>query len=417
MKTEIIAVGSELLAPHAVETNSLELTARLQDAGFPVSFRTVVGDDLADLTACARTALRRARLVVVCGGLGPTEDDRTREAFAAALGRGLVFRRELLDSIRERFRRRGRPMPAGNRKQAFLLEGAEALANPHGSACGQWLDTGRRILVLLPGPPHELGAMFENHVRPRLAGLASTAVLRTVLRATGLGESRLDSLLRPVYAALPPRITLITLARPGDLAVHIVWQGPRDAADGSNEIKAVERAVRRRLGAHVYSATGESLEQVVAGLLLARGLTLACAESCTGGLLGHRLTNVPGSSAWFLESVVAYANASKTRLLGVPAGLIERHGAVSAETAEAMARAARKGAGADFGLSITGIAGPTGGTPAKPVGLVYIGMAHAGGADVDRHAFFGPREMIKEQSVQAALERLRRRLAKMGRRG
>ncbi len=416
MKTEIVVVGSELLAPRAVDTNSGDLTERLLDLGIAVSFRTVVGDDARDLESAARTALRRARLVVACGGLGPTEDDRTREAFAAALGRRLVFRPDLLKRMEDRFRRRGyRRFPASNRKQADLIEGAEVLDNPLGTAVGQWIRTPRNLVALLPGPPRELRAMVDGPLRERLEPFATSTVVRRILKVTGMGESRMEDLLAPVYAALPPRVSLITLSKPGDLSVHVVWSGPRGeaASSGAADVDRVEAGIRKALGRALYSRDDETLERVIGRLLSESGRTLACAESCTGGLLGHLVTNVSGSSDYFLESLVTYSNEAKARLLGVPKAMIRRHGAVSRPVALAMARGARERSGADFGLGTTGIAGPTGGTPKKPVGLVFTSLAWKGGAVVERNVFPGGREMVKRQAARKAMDMLRRRLLRL----
>lgn len=411
MKTEIIAVGTELLTPDFQDTNSLFLTAGLNAAGIEVAFKTVVGDDAGDLARVLRTALGRAGLVLCMGGLGPTEDDRTRETLAAVLGRKLVFHQEIARGIRERFRRRGLPTPASNLKQSYVIEGAEVLDNPHGTAPGLWVVAGRRRIALLPGPPREIRPMFENHVLPRLAGLGGGPVLRRVIRLTGLGESAMETRLKPVYKAVPPDVTVTTLASPGDVSVRLSssGSGPREAREA--RLNVIVRAVERALGPFIYSRDGAGLEAVVGARLKELGLTIACAESCTGGLVGHRLTDVPGSSAYFLESAVVYGNRAKSRRLGVPRALIERHGAVSAAVARAMAAGIRRTSGADIGVAVTGIAGPDGGTLRKPVGLVYIAVARARKTTVVRSLFFGRREDVKFQSSQKALDLVRKSLA------
>jgi nicotinamide-nucleotide amidase len=411
MKVEIIAVGTELLTPDFQDTNSLALTAGLNAMGLEVSFKTVVGDDENDLARVLRTALGRARLVLCMGGLGPTEDDRTRETLAQVLRRRLVFREAIRNRIRERFKRRGLPMPASNLKQCYVIEGAEVLDNPNGTAPGLWLETGRRTIALLPGPPPEILPMFENLVKPRLAGVGRGRLsVRRTIRLTGLGESAMEARLKDVYGAVPPGVTITTLASPGDLAIHLTYSaaGPRPAADAC--LGGLERTIRRALGPWIYSRGGESLEEVVGALLKAQGRTIACAESCTGGLIGHRLTDVPGSSEYFLESAVVYSNRAKTLRLGVPAALIDRHGAVSAPVARAMALGIRKTSGADIGVAVTGVAGPGGGTARKPVGLVYIALARGRGAAVSRHLFFGGRTQVKFQSSQKALDIVRKTL-------
>jgi nicotinamide-nucleotide amidase len=408
MKTEIIAVGTELLTPDFQDTNSLFLTAGLNAIGIDVSFKTVVGDDERDLSRVLRTALGRSRLILCMGGLGPTEDDRTRETLAQILGRDLVYHEDIRARIRERFRRRGIPMSESNLKQCYVIEGAEVLENPNGTAPGLWLSTERHRIALLPGPPREIRPMFENHVLPRLARSGHGPVIRRVVRLTGLGESAMETLLKPVYAVVPPQITVTTLAAPGDLSIRLTYKGP--ARRAGTVLDELEDAIVDALAPWIYSRNGESLEEVVGSLLKEKGKTLACAESCTGGLIGHRLTAVPGSSAYFLESAVVYSDRAKTRRLGVPTALLARSGAVSSAVARAMAGGIRRTSGADLGLAVTGIAGPGGGTARKPVGLVYIALADGKKVGVHRNLFFGGRSDIKFQSSQRTLDLLRKSL-------
>ena len=412
MKTEIIAVGSELLTPDFQDTNSLFLTAGLNSIGLDVSFKTVVGDDERDLARVLRTALGRSRLIFCMGGLGPTEDDRTRETLAKTLGRKLVYRQDIHARIRERFRRRGIAMPASNLKQCYVIEGAEVLDNPNGTAPGLWLNKARCKVALLPGPPREIRPMFENQVLPRLAARGRGLMVRRVMRLTGLGESAMETLMKPVYASVPPGVAVTTLASPGDLSIRLTYTGagPRAAAEAL--LDGLERTIGNALAPWIYSREGDTLETVVGALLKENGKTIACAESCTGGLIGHRLTGVPGSSAYFLESAVVYSNRAKTRRLGVPGTLLTRCGAVSAAAARATAIGIRKTSGADLGLAVTGVAGPDGGTARKPVGLVYIALAHAQGGAVHRNLFFGGRAQVKFQSSQKALDVVRKSLTK-----
>lgn len=410
MKAEVLAVGSELLTADFQDTNSLHLAGRLASIGLEFSFKTIVGDDDRDLAAAVRTALSRSRLVIAIGGLGPTEDDRTREAFARALGRRLVFHPEILRTIKARFRRHGWAFPPSNRKQALIMRGAEPLANPNGTAPGQWLETGRRIVVLLPGPPHELKPMFEDFVLPRLRRRSAGAVARRVLKLTGLGESLMESRIAGVYRSLPPGVTLTTLASPGDLAIHIIARGEARRGTPGRKIDLVEKALIGCVGDFVYSRDGKSLPEVVGAGLLARGETLSAAESCTGGLLGHRVTGVPGSSGYFLGSVVAYANRLKEDFLGVPRSRLVRGGAVSPGVAAAMAEGIRERTRTTYGLGLTGVAGPGGGTARKPVGLVYIALADPEGVVVVKSLFSGGREHVKYQATQKALDLLRRKL-------
>jgi nicotinamide-nucleotide amidase len=406
---EILAVGAELLTPQRVDTNSLYLTERLNELGYEVSCKTVVGDDVAAIGQRVRQALNHSVLVILSGGLGPTGDDRTREAVATALRRKLVFRRDLLRRIEERFQRRGIAMPATNRKQAYLIHGAVALPNNNGTAAGQWIRIGEKALVLLPGPPHELRAMFEDSVYPRLQESRRGYLVRRVFKTTGLTESQVETEIADLYPDGDDRDTTI-LAAPGQIEVHLTSFSPRSRLDAERRLRPIEKELRRRLAGNIFSHSGELLEEVVGLLLKGKNETLAVAESCSGGLLSHRLTNVPGSSDYFLEGVVAYSNAAKVARLGIRNSLIRTHGAVSAPVALAMAAGIRRRARSDYGLSITGIAGPAGSTPEKPVGLVYIGLTWAGGSEVVKNLFLGNRELIKSQSTQKALDMLRRRL-------
>ncbi len=402
MNIEIIAVGTELLSTRFKDTNSLYLTERLDELGLPVTRRTIVGDQGPGLEASLRQALDFADLTLVGGGLGPTGDDLTREAAASALGRALVFRPEILASIEGRFRLRGRPMPEPNRRQAWIVEGAEILANAEGTAPGQWIEAGNRSLVLLPGPPNEMKSVFESGVLPRLSGWARPGLVRTVIRSTGLTESELESRIEDLYPESEDRV-LTVLASPGRVDLHLAAVSPVLLEDLAGHL-------RERLGAAVYGGDGDDLEAVVVGLLRDAGSTLATAESCTGGLLAHRLTNVPGSSRVFLGGYVTYGNEAKVRDLGVDPALIESRGAVSEEAARAMASGARARMGSDWGLALTGIAGPGGGTSDKPVGLVYIALAGPEGVTAERWVFSGRRDSVKMQSSQRALDMLRLRL-------
>jgi nicotinamide-nucleotide amidase len=410
---EILAVGSELLSPGFQDTNSLFVIERLDDLGIVVSFKTIVGDDPGDLAACLKSALRRSRFIIVMGGLGPTEDDRTREITSQVLKRRLVFDPAILERIRERFRRGNWTMTASNRKQSLVIEGAEVLNNPNGTAPGLWVRSGAHTLVLLPGPPRELKPMFADQVAPKLKAMASGITVRRVIRITGMGESMMEDRIRSVYPRLPKGARLITLSSPGELQIRFSIAASLEARRAAEEkLARLEKRLCVLLGNTVFSTSDESLEEVVGRLLAGSGSTVACAESCTGGLLGHRLTNMAGSSRYFLGSVVAYSNASKSRLLGVPASLINTHGAVSGEVVEAMALAIRRKTGADFALAVTGIAGPGGGSPAKPVGLVFTALAREDGVSVKKNVFMGERGTVKFLSSQKALDMLRRHLEK-----
>jgi nicotinamide-nucleotide amidase len=410
MKIEILAVGSELLSPFFIDTNSLYVTRRLNDLGLDVSRKTVVGDDWAGLIQCFKDALSRTDLFIVMGGLGPTEDDITRETCAKALGRSLVFDEAQLQAIEGRFRRRGKPMPASNRKQAFVVDGSEVLENRFGTAPGLWLVQGTTRIALLPGPPQELKPMFEQGIWPRLSSWRRGFTARRTLKITGLTESETENLITGLY---PKRsdLRLTILASPGQIELHLTSFSEDNAASAESAVAELADKIRGRLEANIFSEGGEEIEEIVGRLLREQKKTLVTAESCTGGLLGSRLTNIPGSSDYFLEGFITYSNRAKLERLGVASDLIETQGAVSRDVCRAMALGALARTGADCALAITGIAGPAGGTSEKPVGLVYTALAFDGGAEVERNLFLGNREQVKFQSSQKALDMLRRRLA------
>ena len=407
---EFIAVGSELLTPNFLETNSLYLAEKLEELGWQLNFKTVVSDRLAEIKKIFQTALKRSWLILMSGGLGPTEDDRTKQAVAEVLGRRLIFNRKILENIRKRFESRGLEMPPSNRQQAYIIERAEILENPNGTAPGMWLEIRGQIIVLLPGPPSELKPMLEDLINSKLKAFQRKPLIRAILRVTGAGESWIEDQIKPVYAKLPPEIELTTLASPGDVQIRLSRLIGKQEKEERLKLEEIRNELLNILGDKVYSTEGESLEEVIGKKLTFSQKTLACAESCTGGLLAHRITNVPGSSNYFLEGLVTYSNEAKIRELGVPEELIREKGAVSAEVAEAMVIGIRKKTGADFALSTTGIAGPGGGTINKPVGLVYIGLAFAGGKVVEKSLFRGQREQIKFQATQKALDMLRLKL-------
>ena len=408
-KIEIMAIGSELLTPYFQDTNSLYLTERFNDLGMEVSYKTIVSDDWDDLVLCLKQALARADIIVGIGGLGPTSDDRTREALASALERKLIFKKEILQKIKKRFEHRGLSMPAVNKKQAYVIERGKPLENKKGTAPGLWLDTGSEIVILLPGPPHELKPMFDSSVWPDLQKFRKKHTCRRVLKITGLTESKIESLISDLYPQ-ESHLSLTTLAYPGQIEIHITAHSEKSESEAEKRVETLEKKLLDKLKENVFSTRGEELEEVVGRLLRLHQKTLAAAESCTGGFLGHRLTNVPGSSDYFLQSMVVYSNEAKSYQLGVSSDLIEQHGAVSPQVATAMAAGIRQKACASFGLAITGIAGPTGGTPDKPVGLVYTALGWDNGTEVVKNIFIGNREMVKFQSTQKALDMIRRHL-------
>jgi nicotinamide-nucleotide amidase len=413
MDAEIIAVGSEMLTSGRLDTNSLYLTGELNNLGVEVATKCVIGDHPGRLADAVGLALGRAGIVILSGGLGPTEDDVTREAVAQALGRKLVFHADIAEALERRFAATRRTMSEINKRQAFVIEGAEVLPNDRGTAPGQWVTANGAVAMLLPGPPHELKAMFERQCLPRLARLVPKQAIRTAfLRVTSMPESDLDALISPVYKRYQNPVTTI-LAADGDLQVHLRARcGTEAEADAL--LAEVTGPIEQLLGDRLYSRTGDPLEVVVGGLLRQRQATVAVAESCTGGMLGVRFTSTPGSSDYFVGGFITYSNALKRELLGVGAAVLEQFGAVSRETAEAMAAGARERSGSTYAVSITGVAGPDGGTEEKPVGLVYIGIAGPDGAVVVQRRFLGDRQRIRVFTTQAALDLLRRRLQGLG---
>jgi nicotinamide-nucleotide amidase len=409
---EIIAVGSELVTPFRIDSNSLFLTRRLNDAGITLRAKSIVGDDRAALSAIFLAALARADMVITTGGLGPTDDDVTREVIAGALELPLEENADVAAAIRARFERRGVAMPAINRRQALVPRGARVLANSNGTAPGLWIETGTRVVVLLPGPPRELEPMFEAGVAPYLASPGRTRHLRRrVLKITGRSESQVEEIAQPIYSALgdvevPVETTI--LAAPGQIELHLQATGS-DVAALDRRLNEGASRLEAALAPFVFSTDGRTLEAVVGDLLRARRWRVAVAESCTGGLLLGRLTDVPGSSAWVAGGVVAYANDVKTAMLGVPASMMEGHGAVSEPVAAAMAEGVRTRLGADVGVSVTGIAGPGGGSTAKPVGTVVVAVSSST-TEVKTFAFTGDREIIRRHSTAAGLDMVRRAL-------
>jgi nicotinamide-nucleotide amidase len=407
MNAEIIAVGSELLTPQRLDTNSLFLTQQLNDLGVEVTTKYVVGDNRDHVADAVRRAMSRAEIVILSGGLGPTEDDVTRDAVAVAIDRKLIFHPEISDHIEQRFRQANRTMAEVNRRQAFVIEGADILPNDRGTAPGQWIDESDTSIVLLPGPPHELKAMFHRQCLPRLARVVPKQVIRTLLfRVAGMAESDLDQTISPVYKKYENPVTTI-LAGDGDLQVHLRARGEREG-DVLALLAEVAAPIEMLLGDRIYSRNGDSLELVIGELLTKRGASLAVAESMTGGLLAQRITSVPGSSHYFLGGFLVYSNKMKTELLGVSEEMVEQHGAVSEQTAEAMANGARRRTGATFAISITGEAGPEPGENV-PVGTVYVGLADAAGCQVAHRVFLGDRARIRVFSTQMALDMLRRK--------
>lgn len=413
MNAEIIAIGSELLTPFRQDTNSLYLTERLNELGVEVVLKTIVGDSRERLVSVAQHALFRSDIVIFMGGLGPTEDDLTRESVAEALG--LVLRRdpEILAKLEQRFASRGYKFTPNNHKQADVIEGATVLPNANGTAPGQWISgkyEGReRLVILLPGPPFELKALFDEQCFDRLRNKLPPAHIATrMLKIAMMGESLVDSRVAPIYTRYTDVQTTI-LAGAGEIQFNLFCRA--ETLEGAQaRVDELADAIEDELEDAVYSSRGESLEQIVGYYLQMRNSTLAAAESCTGGLLAERITSISGSSRYFVGGAVVYSNELKTKFGDVPADLIAKHGAVSREVAAAMAEGIRKRCNASLGVSITGVAGPTGGTEEKPVGLVYIGLASDRGTEVVERKFPGDRKRIRWFSSQQALDMVRRKL-------
>jgi len=413
VNAEIVAIGSELLTPYRQDTNSLYLTEMLNQLGVEVIYKVVVGDNLHHLIAAARLALSRADIIIFMGGLGPTEDDLTREAVAAALDLKLNRDPEILAKLEQRFAARNMRMTPNNAKQADILAGATVLPNANGTAPGQWLtgnyDDREKIIMLLPGPPHELKALFAEQCMERLrAKLPAQFIATRVLKVAMMPESQCDARVAPIYKKYPDVQTTI-LAGAGEIQLHLRTRA--DSLEAADErVGRLADEIEDELGDAVFSRKGESLEQIVSYYLQMRGLTLAVAESCTGGLLAERLTSISGSSRDFVGGVVVYSNQLKTDFADVPAELIAKHGAVSREVAAALAEGIRRRCGSKLGVGITGVAGPTGGTPEKPVGLVFHALADGDATEVIERNFPGDRKRIRWFATQQALDMIRRKL-------
>jgi nicotinamide-nucleotide amidase len=406
MKAEIIAVGSELLTPDRLDTNSLFVTEELNKLGIEVLRKTIVGDNRELLREAFRDALNRVPVVIASGGLGPTEDDLTRETVAELLGRRLQRNDEIVRAIEARFRSFKRDMPAVNLRQAMVPEGAEVLENPRGTAPGLWIEDKGRMVALLPGPPRELKPLFLEQVLPRLRRRVSgVRMFHRELRVTGLGESHVEERIRPIYTRYPQVNTTI-LAAPGEVQIHLrLWT--EDTTQAETTLDEIVRSFELALGDRIFAHKDVPLEDVVAELLTTNRATISTAESCTGGLLAERLTRIPGSSTYFLGGVVSYSNERKTVWTEVPAELIASKGAVSAEVAIALAEGIRRSVGSTLGVGVTGIAGPGGGSEEKPVGTVHIALATPTGTKERLVHLPGDREMIRFHASQLALDMVR----------
>ena len=406
MNAEIVAVGSEMLTPQKIDTNSLYLTDQLNSLGVEVVQKCIVGDDRQRLSDVVQAAMSRSQVIVVTGGLGPTEDDVTRDAVAAAAGRGMHFNQDICDAIAERFRRFNRKMAEINKRQAYVIDGAEVLPNSKGTAPGQWLETDGAIIMLLPGPPNELIGLWETEVMPRLQSKLPPQVLRTrFYRVAGMTESDVDNTVAPIYTRYANPVCTI-LAASGDIQLHLRARcGTADEAESL--LIEVGAQIEIALGERLYTSMGESLESRVGAMLAERSQTICVAESCTGGMLAERFTNIPGSSRYFYGGFVTYTNETKARLLGIDLDVIEREGPVSDVVARAMADGAKNKLGTDYALSVTGIAGPDGGSEELPVGSVFVGFATPNGTHTRSLRVPGDRHLVRMFASNAALDMLR----------
>ncbi len=404
-KAEIIAVGSELLTPDHLDTNSLYLTDKLWEAGFDVHLKTVVRDNEREISDVLGAALRRSKVVIITGGLGPTEDDLTRTAVARSLNRTISVDSGIVEALARRFASRGYTMAKINERQAEVITGAVILPNSFGTAPGQWIEHEGIAIALLPGPPREVRPMFEAYVLPRLhvLGGARRMAKRSFI-ITGLTESEVDSQVAAIYRSYPSVQTTI-LSSPGGISLNLYqWiEEGREASD----IEQLSQRIQAILGNAIFTSSGEPLEEVVGHRLRQSGLTLAVAESCTAGLVAWRITRMPGSSDYFRGGVLCYSNEVKVNLCGVDEEVLKRHGAVSSEVAEALAAGVRDRLKTSIGLAVTGLAGPGGGSQEKPVGLVYIGISDGERTIHARRILPGDRDLIRERAAYFAISSLR----------
>lgn len=410
MTAEIIAVGSELLTPSRMDTNSLFLTLKLNELGIDVVRKTIIGDDRERLADEIRQARGSSQIVIMTGGIGPTMDDVSREAASDALGRELKYHPEITEAISVRVSRLGlRKMAEINKRQAYVIEGAEVLPNANGTAPGQWFEDEIGVLMLLPGPPREIEPLFEKQCLPRLRKREAPYQFCTVsLRVAGLPESELDERIAPIYTA-ESRVATTILASPGEIQIHM-----RAHAGTAKQARAIAEALSRKiedeLGSNVFTHRDESLEAALMRHCLDRKLTLAVAESCTGGMIAQKITALPGSSNFFRGGMVTYSNDAKSQWLGVSEATLERHGAVSKETAAEMAQGVRTRLGASLGVATTGLAGPGGGTSETPVGTVFIGVADEQSAEVKGMTVGGERDRVRLWATHRALDMVRLRV-------
>lgn len=405
MKAEILCVGTEILLGDIVNTNTQYLARRLSELGIAVYHQSVVGDNRDRLKESYKQAFQRADIVITTGGLGPTKDDLTKEIAAEYFGRSLLLDNPSLNRIKDYFHKKGKEINEGNKKQAYFPKDAIILQNNNGTAPGCIIEEENKYLILLPGPPKEMRPMFEESVVPVLKKLSDVTFYSKVLRICGIGEGFMAEMIDDIIER-QTNPTVAPYAKEGEVALRITAKAKNEEA-AQGLIEPVEKQIRERLGNNIYGVGNTSLEEVVANTLIERNLTIALAESCTGGLIASKLVNCPGISLVFLEGAVTYSNDAKMRRLKVKAETLDKYGAVSEETAREMALGIQKAAKADIGISVTGIAGPDGGTPEKPVGLVYVGLCIKGDVKVKKLMLSGNREKIRNRTAIEALNWLR----------
>jgi len=409
MRVIFIAVGSELLDQNKIDTNSLYVSRKLREKGILTDMKMIVGDDRTNLSWTIKNACKRAQLVIVSGGLGPTEDDITRESAADALKLKLIFDEDIVPGIEKMFRIRGIDMPAINKRQAFLLDGAEILHNSVGTAPGQYYDDGKVRLLLLPGPPNEMIPIFDKIFEEKISQLSNFQIYKRILKFGGITESEADSMISEVYGKYKNPVTTI-LASPGLIEVHLLGRAKKDIEEIIELTDSIADKIREKMYKYLFTEDDLKIEEVVIRKLSSLNLTVSVAESCTGGGLGNMLTNVPGSSEVFLGGVIPYSNDLKSGLLGVYSETLEKYGAVSKQVAKEMARNIRKISGSDIGVSITGIAGPGGGTAKKPVGLVFMHL-NTSDKDIGEYRIFqGDRNVVKTRTIAYCLNMIFRYL-------
>lgn len=410
MVAEIVSVGTELLMGQIVNTNARYLSQRLNEIGVNLYFETTVGDNEERLTNTIQTALSRSDIVILTGGLGPTDDDITKEVAAKAFSKTLVLHEESFENIKKYFEARGIPMPENNKKQAMLPDDGIILENKCGTAPGCIMERDSKAIILLPGPPYEMQAMFENDVLPYLKNKSGSVLYSKIIRIFGMGESKVQAELSDFFAD-QSEITIAPYVKTGETTLRLTTRC-KDEKEGEEKLAFTVEEIKNRLGSVVYSTDDEELEEVVVKLLKEKGKTLALAESCTGGLIASKIVSVSGCSDVFIEGAVTYANDAKMRRLGVNEETLKAHGAVSRETAIEMAEGIRKTSGANIGASVTGIAGPLGGTKEKEVGLVYIALSDENGTEVKELHLGNLRNVVRERAAKAVIDMVRQSLIK-----